>query len=361
LTFWPWTLKFETYFCAMIHQIHPNKIRQLLFISVLILLAFLIGKEMYFLLTSFLGAVTLYVLMRNLMFKLTFNYKWKKWMAALFLILLTVIIIVLPTIWLVSIAVQKLTPIINNPSMINSSFQTIHDYLQAEYKIDILNANNIAKMNAQVLPIVQKTIGGTLSGLGSLLVMYLILYFLLTGAADAELWVRQNIPFKNSNVVKVIGEFRNMVFSNAIGIPIVALLQGLVGLIGYWIFGTKEFILMGILTAICSVIPVVGSMLIYIPLAVYQLAIGNTWQGIGILLWGFILIGSVDNVARFMIQKKIANVHPLITIFGVLIGINIFGFLGIIFGPLLLSIFVILVKIYIDEFGIIDADEIAAN
>ena len=122
-------------------------------------------------------------------------------------------------------------------------------------------------------------------------------------------------------------------------------------MIGYGIFGVKEFVLMGVLTAICSMIPVVGSMLIYLPLGVYQLAIGNTTNGIFLLLWGFVLIGSVDNIARFMLQKKMANMHPLITLFGVFIGVNMFGFMGIIFGPVLLSMFLLLVKIYVDEFG----------
>ena len=69
------------------------------------------------------------------------------------------------------------------------------------------------------------------------------------------------------------------------------------------------------------------------------------------MLWGVVVIGSVDNVARFMLQKKMSDTHPLITIFGVIIGVNLFGFLGVIFGPLLLSIFILLVKVYIDEFG----------
>ena len=70
-----------------------------------------------------------------------------------------------------------------------------------------------------------------------------------------------------------------------------------------------------------------------------------------------IVIGSVDNVVRLLLQKKLADVHPMITLFGAIMGLNIFGFFGIIFGPLLISIFLLLVKIYIDEFGRVDADE----
>ena len=341
----------------MQHQLHANTIRQILFLLVLILLGWVISKELYFLLGALLGAVTLYIILRNFMFKLVIKLKWKKWLAALTLILASFIIIIVPTIWIASILVSKFTPFLNNPALFNTTSKTIHDYLVTRFQIDIFNASTIEKLNAQVLPYIQKAIGGTFSALGTLFMMYLLLYFMLTGSFNMEKWLRNNMPFKGRNVEAFINEFRNLVFSNAIGIPIVALLQGLVGLIGYLIFGVDEFLLMGVLTAVCSVIPVVGSMIVYVPLGVYELALGHTWQGVSILIWGFVLIGSVDNIARFMIQKKIANMHPLITIFGVIMGVNLFGFIGIIFGPLMLSMFTLLIKIYIDEFGRVEAEQ----
>lgn len=341
----------------MLHQIHPNKIRQIFFLSVIILLAILILNEMYFLLGAFLGAITFYVILRNLMLKLVLDYKWKKWLAALSVMLLSVIVLIIPLSWMASVAYTKIQPLILEPEMINQAAEQIHQYLIKEFNIDVFNEKNIAKVNSYLIAFAQQTIGGTMSSLGNMVIMYVLLYFMLVQTADVERWLRRNMPLKNSNVSRVINEFKNLVYSNTIGIPIVAMLQGLVGLVGYWIFGVEEFILMGLLTAIASVMPVIGSMAIYIPLMIYQLALGHTWQGIAIGIWGLVLIGSIDNVARFMLQKRIANVHPLITIFGVMIGVNIFGFLGIIFGPLLLSMFILLVKMYIDEFGNFDPDK----
>ncbi len=341
----------------MLHQIHPNKIRQVFFLTVLILLAIIIGKELYFMFAAFLGAITMHILLRTLMFKLVFKYHWKRWYAALTLVFGTLIIFVLPLIWLISILINKAIPILNNPELINSTANTLHEYILQRFNLDIFNTSNISKVNAQLLPMIKNMVGGTLSSVGSLFIMYFILYFMLTSAHEMEIWLKKNVPFKHSNADRLIKDFRNLVYSNAIGIPLVAIVQGLAGLIGYLIFGVREFVFMGILTAICSVIPVLGSMIVYLPLAIYQLAIGHTWQGIGILIWGFVIIGTIDNVARLLIQKRISDVHPLITIFGVIIGISLFGFIGIIFGPLLLSMFVLLVKIYIDEFGRVEAEE----
>jgi predicted PurR-regulated permease PerM len=97
-------------------------------------------------------------------------------------------------------------------------------------------------------------------------------------------------------------------------------------------------------------LPVVGAALAYVPLAIIFFANGSNWQGIFMLIYGFGVIGLVDNVFRFTLQKKIGNVHPLVTVFGVIIGIGLFGFIGLIFGPLLISLFLLLLKIYSSEF-----------
>jgi len=77
-----------------------------------------------------------------------------------------------------------------------------------------------------------------------------------------------------------------------------------------------------------------------------MLSLGKQWQGIATLVYGIVVIGNIDNVMRFVIQKKFADVHPLITVFGVIIGLQLFGLPGLIFGPLMISYFLLGVKIY---------------
>jgi predicted PurR-regulated permease PerM len=337
-------------------HIHPNTVRQLFFLALLICMGLLIFTKLYFLLAAFLGAVTLYVIMLFPMKLLTVKYNWPHWIAALTLMVISLVIMILPLVYLGSIAVEKITPLVKNPQILQDVFNQINSFLLTNYKIDIFNADNVAKISEQVIPFSQKTLGGTMSALGNIMMMYLVLYFLLVQTRDVEKWLKNAVPLKANNVKKVIGEIRNLVYSNALGIPIVAIVQGVIAMIGYSIFGVKEFVLMGILTAISSVIPIIGTMLIYVPLAIYQFSTMGSYYGISVGLWGFIVIGSVDNVARFIVQKKLANVHPLVTLLGVFLGVSVFGFLGIIFGPLVLSIFFLLIRIYMDEFGKIDAD-----
>ena len=86
------------------------------------------------------------------------------------------------------------------------------------------------------------------------------------------------------------------------------------------------------------------------PLAIIFFAAGKNVQGIIMLAYGFGVIGLVDNLFRFILNKRLGNIHPLITVFGVIAGISMFGFIGLIFGPMLLSLFIVLLKVYSNEF-----------
>jgi predicted PurR-regulated permease PerM len=345
----------------MQYQISPNKIRQVLYLTLIIVLAVIIFRELYFMLTSLLGAVTLYVIMHKWMINLCINYKMKKWISALILILISLIVLILPMVWVGSIAYHKIKPFLQNPEILKSAFEQMNMYLQDNLNLNILNKSNVDKISSQGIPFAQSTIGDTLNGVLNLVVMYIILFFLLVNNLEVELWIHKHLPLKKINTNLAIAEFKRLVFSNAVGIPLVAIIQGIAGLIGYLIFGIQGAILLAILTAICSVIPMVGPTLVWGPVALFMLSQGHQGQALGVALWGFFLIGSIDNIARFVLQKKIGDIHPLITIFGVIIGINLFGFVGLIFGPLMVSMFILIVKIYTDEFGIAESDRISAE
>jgi len=140
---------------GMINQIHPNKIRQILFISVLIALGLVIALEMFFMLGAFLGAVTLYVLMRNAMIHLVVDYKWKTPLAALFLMVVSLILLVMPVAWLTSVVIDKLGPVMDDPQMINRSFEQINAYLLSHLNVNIFSAKNVAIVNEKLVGIAQ--------------------------------------------------------------------------------------------------------------------------------------------------------------------------------------------------------------
>ena len=109
--------------------------------------------------------------------------------------------------------------------------------------------------------------------------------------------------------------------------------------------------LWGFITGVFAFFPLVGTMIVWVPIMLYLFSQGLTWPAIGLGIYSLLVTGNVDYVARISFMKKIGNVHPLITVLGVIVGLDLFGFIGLIFGPLLISYFLILVKIYINEFS----------
>ena len=333
-------------------QIHPNKVRQFFFLAIILFLFVVIWQQMYFMLSAFLGAVALYVLARKLIFKLIMHTKWPRWLVALFIMIVSLVVIVLPFAWIITMLINKIEPYIIDKRPLLLMIGRIDVYLQSNFKLDLFTNANVEKAIVTATSLAPKILGSTLVTVSNLGIMYFILYFMIVKCNDMELWLRRNLPLQNRNSEKVLSEIREMVKANAIGIPVLAIVQGLVAMAGYMIFSVKDPVLWGIITGICSVVPLVGSMLAWMPITLYLFASGNQGGGVGMLLWGLLVIGTSDNIFRFVLAKKLANVHPLITVFGVIIGVNLFGFMGLIFGPLLFSMFALFVRIYADEFGI---------
>ncbi len=333
-----------------LEQIHPNKIRQVLLLAILVILGWLLWSEMYFMFTGFLGAVALYVLMRKPMLYLVYKKKWKHWLAALVLILLSLLVIIYPFAWIINILIDKLSPYLRDTSQLQASLNQIDKYLHDRYGFDLLSLNNIEKVSGFATTVGGKVVSTTLNTLTNLFVTYFILWFMLMKVGHIQRWLRKGLPVRRNNADAVLKEVREMIMSNSIGIPVLGAVQGVVAMIGYRMFGVEEPILWGIITGIASVIPIVGTMAAWVPLTILAFARGDNSNGIWLGLWGLIVIGGSDNVFRFILQKYLADIHPLITVFGVIFGLNLFGFLGIIFGPLVLSLFFLLVRIYFDEF-----------
>jgi len=335
----------------MDNTIHPSKIYQFILIGVILILAWTLWKELNFLFPSLLGAIALYILLKDPMFWLIRQKHLKDWMAALLLMLGTVVIIVVPLWFIIKLLIIKVEPLLTTPDFFTDVFKQINTYLSDELGLAVLTRETVMKMSGKLTAFAQEILSGTLRQVAILVFMYLFLFFIMVNGRKLEIFLRRNLPFTLENKDKVLNEVTRMVRSNAITIPSVAFLQGTVALIGYIIFGVNEPLLMGVLTAISSMIPIIGALLVYLPVVIFTLATGSVAAGIGLGLWCFILVGSVDNVARFMLQKKLANVHPIITILGVIVGTKLFGLIGLIFGPLTITLFVVLVKIYFNEFG----------
>jgi predicted PurR-regulated permease PerM len=328
-----------------------NRLRQILLLAVIILLAILLLNELYAFLPGFLGAITLYILLRNSFFKLTILKKWNSTFVAVSFLFASLFVFAIPIYLSFRLLSAKLITMLSNPTDLLNKAKVIGNKLEALTGMAILTDANLRSFQQETGAIITQVLNSSAGILSNFAIMFFLLYFLLVNGRQMEKTLERMIPLKDENIILLGSETVNMVRANAIGIPILAILQGIIATIGYAIFGVQEYGLWGFITGVCSMIPVVGTALIWIPLTAYFFATGNNFAGIGLLIYSLVLITNIDYVARLTLLKRFMDIHPLITIFGVIVGITLFGFWGVIFGPLLISYFIILVKIYINEFG----------
>src|SRR5690606_15773798 len=330
----------------------PNSIlRQIFFIVIGLFMFFLIISNLLLFIPGFLGAFCLYVLLIHPLRWMIYKWKMNKILAVILLMLGSIVIIGTPLYFLIGMLSERVTEAINSKDQIQSKIELALTQIQSEFGIDILKEINLGDITSVIIKIIQEILNTSVNGIIQLGIAYLILYFMLMNYRKMENWFYQNIPLKTENLVILNKDLRDLVISNAVGVPLVALLQSIVAYIGYLIFGLDGAFSWFILTIFGAMIPVVGAAIIYIPASIYLLATGETTNAYLLFIYCMIIVGLSDNIFRFWTQKVMADVHPLITIFGVIIGVNIFGFIGIIFGPILLSVFFWMFRIYKLEFS----------
>lgn len=332
------------------NYINPTIIRQVFTLILIILLGSLIFREMIPYLSGILGAITIYVLLRRYMIKLV-KRGWKPELAAALLMFLSFIVILVPVAGAIIMLSNKIGKATDN---LKNVVNVVKDRLvEWENKFGFQFTQNFegSEFGSKLTENLTVLAGSALNSFIAISIMYFLLYYMFTNRRLFRETLIEYIPIGKDNLKLLGSDIQEMVRSNALGIPLVAIAQGFVALIGFLIFGTESPFFWAIVVAIGSMIPFVGNFLGTIPVFILTLTNGDTAQAWGILIYSIVVVGLTDNVIRLYVLQRIDNVHPLITLLGVIIGIPIFGFIGLVFGPLLISLFLLVVRIYKKEYS----------
>jgi predicted PurR-regulated permease PerM len=327
-----------------------NRIRQIVLLLVIVFFAFLIVKELYIFLPGLMGSLTFYILGRERYFNLTEKRGWKPSLTAFSFILIFLLLIAAPLYYTIILVSPKITEVFSHADELKVGVQALSDKLKQLTGEELLSEKNIQSLESNLANFIPTFLNSSATILSNMLVMFFVLFFMFTGGRAMEDTVKQFIPLHQDSVTALAQETKHMVKANAIGIPLISIVQGLAAWLGYLIFGLNDAVMWGFLTGVFAFFPIVGTMMIWVPLVIYLFSQGQTGPGTGLLIYSLVVTGNVDYLARVSLMKKIGNVHPLITVFGVIVGLQLFGFMGFIFGPLVFSYVIILVKIYAHEF-----------
>lgn len=340
------------------HQISGVKIKQVFLILIITALLAVIVSNLSLFIPSLLGAVTLYIVCRRFNFYLQEDREWKPVWSSLLIILVCVVVLVIPVYLIGDMIIAKMGDSKEYMQKFNVFLDKIHDFIYSRTKFDILSKENLTKVKDYVGRISTSAVSSTFNTLSIVLSMFFMLYFMLEKPRLFERLIGSATPLKKANINLIAEKFRKLVIANAVGIPVVALGQGIVAMVGYYIFGAPSPLLLFGLTAVTSMIPIVGGAMVYVPVGIFMIAEGDTTGGVGLLIYCMIVVGLTDNILRFTLLKRLENIHPLNTVFGIIMGMNLFGFMGLIFGPILVSMTVLLIQVYRDEFSDDDTPEL---
>jgi len=303
-------------------------------------------------LPGLLGGITLYILTRKLYQRLTIINKWRKSGTALLFILGCLVLIAIPVYFSILMVSPKVGSLLDNQQEVIKGIQIFSAKIEKSIGIQLLSPENTRSLTNNISSFIPSFLNSTATILTNLIMMFFLLYYLLVSGKEVEKYLDHIIPLKPENVDKLAQETTMMIRANAIGIPVICLVQGVAAAIGYLIFGIKDWGMWGFVTGVFAFFPLVGTMIVWVPLVIYLYSIDQNWTATALTIYSIVVTGNVDYVTRLGLLKKIGNVHPLVTVLGVIVGLKLFGFMGLIFGPLLISYFIILVRIYLNEFTI---------
>ena len=180
---------------------------------------------------------------------------------------------------------------------------------------------------------------------GIVLIFISLYFFLKDGKKFKDILIGLS-PLSDKYDEEIFIKIKHTINTTVKGVLLIAVVQGILSGLGLWIFGIPNSTLWGSVSAVASLVPGLGTAVIFIPAIAYMYIAGNIPYAIGLALWGGILVGLVDNFLGPYLYSRGTEVHSLIMLFAVLGGLSVFGPIGFLFGPLIISLFFALIDIY---------------
>jgi predicted PurR-regulated permease PerM len=184
------------------------------------------------------------------------------------------------------------------------------------------------------------SIGGvTLEFVVSFFIMLYLLFFLLRDGSTLRRRARDAIPLSDELQQHLSKRFTNVIRATIKGNIVVAIVQGALGGLAFWVLGIHGALLWAVLMALLSLLPAVGTAIVWVPVAIYLFAIGDLWPAIALTAYGVLIIGLVDNVLRPLLVGKDTKMPDYVVLLSTLGGLAVFGFNGFIIGPIIAAMF----------------------
>lgn len=349
--------------------------REHIFLIFILFLTFLSIYLLYQILSPFLSSIIWAILLAMIFYplfqKLQRLLKKKEFLSALIMTLLVLIVIVLPfTLLMVSLASEVVDGYHQMEEMIKTG--QLQAYLERMKEIPILKwilarlgqyidlsqmdplpllLKNLQKISTFIFNQTATLLRGFSTFIAGFFFTLLSLYYLFKDGSRFFNGLKEIIPLSSKEKDLLIQRFKDMIYATIYGGILIAIIQGLLGGLSFWVLGLPSPIMWGTAMALLSFIPIGGTALIWAPAGILLLIGGAVLKGLLLLGLGVFVISMVDNFLRPFFISARTNIHPLLLFFAVLGGIQTFGLIGVVAGPLVATLFLTLIEIYIQGYG----------
>lgn len=276
-------------------------------------------------------------------------------MSAVYLIFILTSLVLIPILLAFSLVAWETIDFVNNApeGMLTDMVTTAQGYLGNLLGIEFQEAPVLELGGERFKSVLLSASMGIINGISKVLfqiafIIIFMYYFYLYGPALFEKF-HSILPFSKRNRIIFTSHIRKDIQALFLGQGLVAFIQGILGGIGFLIAGIPNLFLWSFMMIIASFLPVVGAWLIWFPAVLYLLLNGAVFQGFFLLIWGIFVVSNIDNVLRPFIVNTMSKIDFLVVLVGVIIGVKTFNLIGIVVGPLLISILIALIKIYYEE------------
>lgn len=191
---------------------------------------------------------------------------------------------------------------------------------------------------------------GFLGGLAGIVVqMFFVvftMYYLFRDGDNIFEAVRNALPLEKEQATAIMTRTRDVIGASVYGVFAIAIIQGTLGGLAFWVLGLPSAIVWGVAMVFLSMIPMLGAFLVWVPAAIYLAVTGHSLKAIFLVLWGTLVIGMIDNFLRPKLVGSRTKLHELLIFFAVLGGLQVFGVLGIVLGPVMVAITMALIDVF---------------
>lgn len=331
------------------------------------LLFLVVGVSVFFIFQPFLTAIVAAAILTAL-FKRPYHWlertlRGRRGLSAFLTCLLVITIIVTPLFLVLSLAISEasnLYYLITQESILQHSIEKVLSTIQhAPYAGTFFDTaafdqeriiEDIKQFSQNALGLLQAAYQGVTHFVFWIFMMFFTLFYFLIDGKKTLRYLMELSPLKNEHDKLLIDKFISISRATLKGTLVVGVIQGILGGLTFWIVGIPSPAIWGLVMILFSIIPMVGSAIVWFPAGLIMLFLGDVWQGIFILSVGLGVISVIDNVLRPRMVGKDTQMHPLLVFFATLGGISFFGLPGFVMGPIIVSLFMALSEIYSIEF-----------